>query len=78
MGDESDLRLLGDPKTLPKVMEDLERVDWGLIGNLKKRMVVREVKWKEEMEESFKEVAREKMREMYTLEEWMNLTTTEK
>ena len=44
MGDESDMRLLGDPKTLPKVMEDLERVDWGLLGIMKKRMVVREVK----------------------------------
>ena len=44
MGDESDMRLLGDPKTLPKVMEDLERVDWGLLGNMKRRMLVREVK----------------------------------
>ena len=72
------MRLLGDPKTLPKVMEDLERVDWGLIGNLKKRMVVKEVRWKEEMEEGFKEVVREKIREKHSLEEWMNLTQPEK
>jgi len=78
MGDESDMRLLGDPKTLPKVMEDLAHVDWSLLGSMRKRMAVREVKWIEEMEEGFKEVVREKMREMYSLEEWMKMTRREK
>lgn len=78
LGEESDMRLLGDPKVLSKVMEDLGHVDWNLLGNMKKRMVVREMKWKEEMEEGYIEIVREKMREIYTLEEWMNMTRIEK
>ncbi len=77
--DESDLRVLGDLKTIPKVLSDIEQEDgWNNLGSMKKRMVVRGLKWKEEMEEGYKDIIRNQIRSRHTLDVWMNLSQKEK